>query len=199
MYSSPHESLFHFRPQATNQSDRSTEERGANNVKGTHGQPGSAIDHDNNNRRDIDTTNVLAGGKNSSFPRHSVKNNGGKSPFDASTSSNNGLDPNRPQSMLTYAGRGFDSRRMCGPCTEELRGAVISSGHELELWHTVDHERRALLTEQRRGDVFKARWAEHEQQDRQVRQALRLAPGVYWSTRVHGSGFRGALYKLCTV
>ena len=70
--------------------------------------------------------------------------------------------------MLTYAGKEFDSRRMCDCCTEELRGAVISSGHDMELWHTVDHERRALLTEQRRGDVLKAQWAEHEQRDRQV-------------------------------
>ncbi|CBN75311.1 C2H2 zinc finger protein [Ectocarpus siliculosus] len=54
------------------------------------------------------------------------------------------------------------------------RSAIISSGHDLELWHTVDHERRALLTGQRRADVLKARWAERERKDRQVSELLRL-------------------------
>lgn len=59
---------------------------------------------------------------------------------------------------------------MCGACTEELRGAIVSSGHDLEVWHTVDHERRALLTAQRQNDVLKARWAERERKDRQVNE-----------------------------
>lgn len=74
-----------------------------------------------------------------------------------------------PLPRLTYARRDFDPRRICGSCTEELRGAIISSGHDLELWHTVDHERRALLMGQRQNDIFKAKWAERERGDRQVR------------------------------
>lgn len=70
---------------------------------------------------------------------------------------------------MTYAGKGFDPRRMCGGCTEELRAAILSSGHDLEVWHTVDHERRALVTKQRQNDVLKARWAERERKDRQAR------------------------------
>lgn len=72
------------------------------------------------------------------------------------------------QFVVTFAGVGFDPRRVCAGCTEELRAAIVSSGHYLELWHTVDHERRALLTGQRRVDVLKARWAERERKDRQV-------------------------------
>ncbi|CAM9548813.1 unnamed protein product, partial [Pylaiella littoralis] len=78
------------------------------------------------------------------------------------------------QLKVTYAGKDFDTRRMCGVCTEELRGAIVSSGHDVELWHTVDHERRALVTAQRQNDVFKARWAERERKDRQVSELLRF-------------------------
>lgn len=70
---------------------------------------------------------------------------------------------------LTYAGYGFDGRRLCETCTQELRGAVIAGGHGMELWHAMDHERRALHQAQRQHDVFKARWAERERGDRQVR------------------------------
>lgn len=73
------------------------------------------------------------------------------------------------QFEVTYAGVDFDPRRVCAGCTEELRAAIVSSGHDLELWHTVDHERRALLTGKRRADVLKAQWAERERKDRQVR------------------------------
>lgn len=69
---------------------------------------------------------------------------------------------------VTYALRAFDPRRLCGACTQELREAIVMHGHDLELWHTVDHERRALMTIQRQGDLFKARWAEQERLDRQV-------------------------------
>lgn len=70
--------------------------------------------------------------------------------------------------VISYAGKGFDPRRMCTACTKELRGAIISSGHGLELWHTVDHERRALLMGQRQHDLLKARWAARERGERQV-------------------------------
>lgn len=73
---------------------------------------------------------------------------------------------------LTYARRRFDRRRMCGACTEELRGWIVSYNHDLELWHTVDHERRALLTEQRQQDKLKAQWVERERNDRQVQMQL---------------------------
>lgn len=69
---------------------------------------------------------------------------------------------------VTYAGIAFDPRRMCGTCTQELRRAIVSSGLDLELWHTVDHERRALLEGQRRNDLRKAQWSERERKDRQV-------------------------------
>lgn len=40
----------------------------------------------------------------------------------------------------------------------------------------MDHERRELLMEQRRSDVFKAKWAEKERGDRQVRfHTIRVA------------------------
>lgn len=73
---------------------------------------------------------------------------------------------------LTYARRSFDARRLCGSCTAELRGAVVAGGHDLELWHTVDHERRALHSIQRRRDLFKARWVEREHSDLQVLQRM---------------------------
>lgn len=69
---------------------------------------------------------------------------------------------------LTYAGHDFDGRRLCNTCTQELRGTVIADGYDMELWHAVDHERRALHQAQRQHDVFKARWAERERGDRQV-------------------------------
>lgn len=69
---------------------------------------------------------------------------------------------------LTYGKRGFDGRRLCESCAAELRGAIVMGGHDMELWHAVDHERRAMHQQQRRQDVFKARWAERERADRQV-------------------------------
>ncbi|CAM9562938.1 unnamed protein product [Sphacelaria rigidula] len=75
---------------------------------------------------------------------------------------------------LTYGKRGFDGRRLCESCAAELRGAIVMGGHDMELWHAVDHERRAMHQQQRRQDVFKARWAERERADRQVSQLLRL-------------------------
>lgn len=106
-------------------------------------------------------------------PPETTKKDGDGNKFEQDPTSSNPRNndshgPNQSRLVLAYAGTGFDSHRMCGTCTEELRGAIISSGHDLELWHTVDHQRRALLTGQRRGDVLKAQWAEHEQQDRQV-------------------------------
>ena len=76
-----------------------------------------------------------------------------------------------PRSTLptpTYAGREFDPCRLCQACTNEWRSAIIFRGHDLELWHAVDDERRALLELQRRNDIFKAEWAKREWRDRQV-------------------------------
>eukprot|EP00904_Undaria_pinnatifida_P012820 jgi/Undpi1/8669/HiC_scaffold_25.g11134.m1 len=171
IYSSPHESLFRLWSQSSNTSDGATEERDGSKAKGKHNQTENTGNYDNNGG-DSDAS-VLASW-NRSLPRPSDKQDRRTSAIEASTSSDNDSDPRRPQLMLTYAGMGFDSRRMCGPCTVELRRAVISSGHDLELWHTVDHERRGLLTGQRRGDVFKAQWAEHEQQERQVSELLQF-------------------------
>lgn len=180
IYSSPHESLFRLWSQSSNTSDGATEERDGSKAKGKHNQTENTGNYDNNGGHS--DASVLASW-NRSLPRPSDKQDRRTSAIEASTSSDNDSDPRRPQLMLTYAGMGFDSRRMCGPCTVELRRAVISSGHDLELWHTVDHERRGLLTGQRRGDVFKAQWAEHEQQERQVTQAFRFAPREFSTTR----------------
>ncbi|CAM9637882.1 unnamed protein product [Ascophyllum nodosum] len=82
-----------------------------------------------------------------------------------------------PRSTLptpTYAGREFDPCRLCKACTNEWRSAIIFRGHDLELWHAVDDERRALLELQRRNDIFKAEWAKREWRDRQVCELLRF-------------------------
>lgn len=166
VYSSPHESLFQFHPQPEgNQWGRTSGERGGH-AKSTHDRPGFFISRDTSSRAGTDTSALASG--TSSVPRPHTMQDGGQISEQGPTQVDNGRGRNRPQLVLTYAGTGFDSRRMCSACTEELRGAVISSGHDLELWHTVDHERRTLMTAQRRGDVLKARWTEHEQQDRQV-------------------------------
>lgn len=83
------------------------------------------------------------------------------------------LSEGHSEMKITYAHRSFDPRRLCESCTEELRAAIITHGHDRELWHTVDHERRALLTAQRQGDLWKARWLERNQQDRQVTRECR--------------------------
>lgn len=67
-----------------------------------------------------------------------------------------------------YAGRAYDPRRLCWSCTAELRGAIIFHGHDIELWHTVDDERRELMELQRRNDLLKAQWARQEREERQV-------------------------------
>lgn len=81
-----------------------------------------------------------------------------------------------------YAGRAYDPRRLCWSCTAELRGAIIFYGHDLELWHKVDDERRELMELQRRNDLLKAQWARHEREERQVspnpRQNLLLCTHV---------------------
>lgn len=67
-----------------------------------------------------------------------------------------------------YAGRAYDPRRLCWSCTAELRGAIIFHGHDLELWHKVDDERRELMELHRRNDMLKAQWARQEREERQV-------------------------------
>eukprot|EP00903_Cladosiphon_okamuranus_P013821 g12863.t1 len=154
MYSSPHESLFKIRPLRH-------EEQGYN--YGNRDEGGRVA------------VGMLAGKGTSDKAEitEDRQNQGGRW---SSSSSNGGLNEfqQQPPVRVTYAGRGFDPRRMCGGCTKELRAAIVSSGNDLEVWHTVDHERRALVSDQRRNDMLKARWAERERKDRQVSELLRL-------------------------
>lgn len=160
IYSSPHESLFQFTP---------------------HQQRERSEDHEQRGVRDDDAGgSTLVGERPSGVAERTPCFEATGDIADqerelAPTSSKEGLSgPGHSQQQLrlrvTYAGKGFDPRRMCGGCTEELRAAIVSSGHDLEVWHTVDHERRALTTAQRQNDVLKARWAERERKDRQVRR-----------------------------
>ncbi|CAM9415934.1 unnamed protein product, partial [Choristocarpus tenellus] len=70
---------------------------------------------------------------------------------------------------LLYAGREFDARRLCGMCLSEVQAAVVTARHDQELWHTVDGERRAILTRQREVDLLKAHWIEVQRGQKQAR------------------------------
>lgn len=161
IYPSPHESLFQFTPQHPTTRDDNHEQRerrggGGGGGDGGEGQSGLT-------QR---TPSCVETGKR---PNQDGEWN--------SFSATGGLSGPRQQQQqqqlnfrVTYARKGFDPRRMCGGCTQELRAAIVSSGHDLEVWHTVDHERRALVTAQRQNDVLKARWAERERTERQARR-----------------------------
>ena len=201
IYSSPHESLFQFPPQPGGNRWGATPGEDGGHARSIRDQSGTTINRDTSSRAGTNTS-VLAS-DTSSVLGPQTEQDGGRISEQGPTSVSNGRARNQPQLVLTYAGTGFDSRRMCSACTEELRGAVISSGHDLELWHTVDHERRALLTAQRRGDVLKARWAEHEQQDRQVTKSALYRSGHNHCSRVpmprRGALHRGRWIVYCSV
>lgn len=158
MYVSAHESLFQITPQQQQEQGETPEQRDRRgNDGGTpfgEGRPGFAERTPPSEER--------GGGANQDEEWSCLSSNGGLS----------GTRQHLRKQLrfrVTYAGKGFDPRRMCGGCTEELRAAIVSSGHDLEVWHTVDHERRALVTAQRQHDVLKSRWAERERKERQVR------------------------------
>ncbi|CAM9130207.1 unnamed protein product [Ectocarpus sp. 4 AP-2014] len=163
-YSFAHESLFEFKQQRHQhlQQDESPWETG-----GTAGGAGAA-----------NGTKPQGGAQKTRYLEERARTASGAGDLASSPAKEcldrSGQREQQLQFVVTYAGVGFDPRRVCAGCTEELRAATISSGHDLELWHTVDHERRALLTGQRRADVLKARWAERERKDRQVSELLRL-------------------------
>ncbi|CAM9128819.1 unnamed protein product [Ectocarpus fasciculatus] len=163
-YSSAHESLFEFKQQRHLQQDERPRETGgtgggASAAKGTKPQGGAQ-----KTRYLEERAGTGIGGRAGDLISSPVNECLGRS----------GQRQEQLQFEVTYAGVDFDPRRVCAGCTEELRAAIVSSGHDLELWHTVDHERRALLTGQRRADVLKAQWAERERKDRQVSELLHL-------------------------
>lgn len=177
MFHSPHESFFEFKPQDGHSRKMAGDENGERD-----GQIRSRILRRDSHSR----TTCSALPADQALTEQTIKN------VDVSTVEKHAAST-QPPSMVTYAGRSFDPRRMCGTCTEELRRAIVSSGHDLEIWHAVDHERRALLTGQRQNDLSKARWAERERQDRQVRHPY-TCPG--WGVMLGKLRWR-SLQNLC--
>ncbi|CAM9173603.1 unnamed protein product, partial [Hapterophycus canaliculatus] len=160
IYSSPHESLFQFTSGCHQQHDESCRQL----ERGIGGHTRSVPDSAGSPERPQQAPYVR--------DLNALGQEDGITPLLSGEYCNG---PDHQHLAVTYAGKGFDPRRMCGACTQELRRAIISSGHDLEMWHTVDHERRALLETQRRNDLRKARWSERERKDRQqVSEVLRL-------------------------
>lgn len=162
VYFSPHESLFRFTRQGD---DHDHNERSKNGDGGVGGVGGGKLCGEGPSG----TTNSKPfEGETGEQPSQD-----GEWKSFSSKGALNGSHHHQHQLHFSvmYAGKSFDPRRMCGGCTEELRAAIVSSGHDLEVWHTLDHERRALVTAQRQNDVLKARWAQRERKERQVRQS----------------------------
>lgn len=173
IYSSPHESLFRFRPQTQQRRGDNHETRNRNSNDGSSGVRGGTLGGR--------TASDFAG---RTLSLHHTGDRPNKDEAWNSLSSTGAQQQQQQQVRVTFAGKGFDPRRMCRRCTEELRAAIVSSGHDLEVWHTLDHERRALVTAQRQNDVTKARWAERERKERQVRRvtaSLQSVGSIDWA------------------
>lgn len=182
IYRSLHQSLFEFTPQRNNPCGGAM--RGATgNAEGT---PRRTLERVDDNSKTCCRGNAGALLSNG-LPRQAAGTQDGEQETVDDSAFSIAGEAEKPPLALTYAGRVFDRCRMCGACTKELRATIVSSGHDLELWHTVDHERRALLTGQRWKDMFKARWVERERGDRQVNARPGYVPLVRSATLVWGA------------